>query len=637
MTIDNGKMTGNYGGMAINNLGTLTVSNCTFSGNSAQAGGAINNTGTLTVLGSTFTDNTSTVYGGGAIENFGTALVCNSTLCGNTAFTNGSAIENSSGTLAVDSSTITGNAASAGNGGGIMAGSTDVALLNTIVAGNFVTGSPSTANDVSGTLGYQFDCLIGGTASSAGLMAPGNYGGPTETIGLLPTSPAHGAGNGGVLTYVASSSGIGDSLTANTFAVSFATFLAPGMVIAIDNEQMLVDSVNTSNDMLTVTRAVNGSTLAAHSDGAALDLPTDQRGITRNNDIGAFSYSGFVPSIIDSAYGINLLPSSDNGAGQTIAIIDYFGDPTVASDLHTFDQEFGLPDPPSFEQVSSNGTPTTLLTGLPNEDDESGAISQDVEWVHAIAPGANIMLVDVANTDNDWITGVDWAATHGASVVSMSGTAYGGFPGESSQDQNFNPAAYPGVTFVYDSGDYGSGNNVASATLVSAGSGYHVGDILNVLGGTNAGGSASTVAELYVSAVTASGGIQSTGFSVSAGGLYTSEPTNPVSVTDVTTPAATGATFTLTFAQEAGSDSPDVLDVGGTSLTVNANGIYAGESVWSGSGGGISSFESEPVYQEQVLVIHSGTSVVAANGWRAAPRCGLRCRPEYRLRLLRLV
>jgi subtilase family serine protease len=55
------------------------------------------------------------------------------------------------------------------------------------------------------------------------------------------------------------------------------------------------------------------------------------------------------PAEIRTAYGINSL--AGNGAGQTIAIVDAYDDPTIASDLQAFDAAFGLPDPPSFRKV----------------------------------------------------------------------------------------------------------------------------------------------------------------------------------------------------------------------------------------------------------------------------------------------
>ena len=121
MSIDDGNAGTAYGG-GIQNSGSLTISDCNLSGDSAEAGGAISNgysTSTLTVLNCTFNDDSSTKYGGGAIENFGTMQVVDSTFDGNTACTNGGAIESSAGTITVDGGTIADNTAGNGDGGGI--------------------------------------------------------------------------------------------------------------------------------------------------------------------------------------------------------------------------------------------------------------------------------------------------------------------------------------------------------------------------------------------------------------------------------------------------------------------------------------------------------------------------------------
>ena len=84
-------------GGAIYNGGTLTITNSTFSNNSApnSDGGAIYNGGTLTITNSTFSNNSAPVTAGGAIENsVGTVRVINSTFSNNSASSYGGAIEN---------------------------------------------------------------------------------------------------------------------------------------------------------------------------------------------------------------------------------------------------------------------------------------------------------------------------------------------------------------------------------------------------------------------------------------------------------------------------------------------------------------------------------------------------------------
>ena len=145
------------------------------------------------------------------------------------------------------------------------------------------------------------------------------------------------------------------------------------------------------------------------------------------------SVSGFSPQQIRTAYGIDAISwgaIKGDGTGQTIAIVDAYDDPNLVnstspnfsiSDLAQFDKQFGLPDPPSFTKIAQDGS-----TNLPQTDGTGEweiEESLDVEWAHAIAPGASIVLVECHSaSDQDLMsTGVQTAAAlPGVSVVSMS-------------------------------------------------------------------------------------------------------------------------------------------------------------------------------------------------------------------------
>jgi hypothetical protein len=166
--------------------------------------------------------------------------------------------------------------------------------------------------------------------------------------------------------------------------------------------------------------------------------------------------AGFTPSQVTQAYGLNAITFSSNGqtiqgngAGQTIAIVDAYHDPNLASDLHTFDQANSLPDP-TLTQINQAGTTTN--------DGWAGEEALDVEWAHAIAPGAQIVVVE-AKSDSvaNLTTAVSTARTlSGVSVVSMS---WGGSetPSETQSDSLFTtPAGHTGITFIASSGDSGA-------------------------------------------------------------------------------------------------------------------------------------------------------------------------------------
>ena len=209
--------------------------------------------------------------------------------------------------------------------------------------------------------------------------------------------------------------------------------------------------------------------------------------------------TGFAPAQVRHAYGFDQI--ANLGAGQTIAIVDAYDDPNIESDLGVFSAQFGLP-----ACTTANGCFQKIYASRKPRANAGWSleISLDVEWSHAIAPQAKIILVEAASASlSDLMHAVDVAVANGASVVSMS---FGGNDSSSelNSDFHFNVSH---VTFVASSGDSGTGAEYPAA-------------------------------------------------------------------------------------------SPYVVAVGGTTLQVNDSaGTYGGETAWSGSGGGLSSYESEPGYQ----------------------------------------
>jgi len=138
LTVTNSTLSGNsanYGG-GIYNAGALTVTNTTFSGNSASYGGGIFNNGTLNVSSSTFFSNTVTTGYGGGIGNYGTLTATNTTFSSNSASNNGGGIGNY-GALSVSNTTFFSNTATV-YGGGIFNYGT-LTATNTTFSGNSAT------------------------------------------------------------------------------------------------------------------------------------------------------------------------------------------------------------------------------------------------------------------------------------------------------------------------------------------------------------------------------------------------------------------------------------------------------------------------------------------------------------------
>ena len=230
--------------------------------------------------------------------------------------------------------------------------------------------------------------------------------------------------------------------------------------------------------------------------------------------------SGLSPGAIATAYGF----PPGGGSGETIAVVDAFNDPTATTDLAAFSAEYGLPTCSTtdgcFAKVNETGGGTYPAT----TNRWALEMSLDIEWAHALAPYAHILLVEATTTSlTDMFGAVGFAAQH-AQYVSMS---WGGpeFSAETSFDSTF--TSYPGVSFFAASGD-----------------------------------SASSV-------------------------LYP-------------------------------SSSPDVVSVGGTTLTVTAStGAWKSETAWSSAGGGCSVFEAASAAQRAFPTYdQSGAS---CNGFRATP------------------
>ena len=125
------------------------------------------------------------------------------------------------------------------------------------------------------------------------------------------------------------------------------------------------------------------------------------------------------PAQITTAYAFNGITFNNgtvkgDGTGTTIAIVDAYNDTHIGSDISTFDAQFGLPnnDPLATVLMGGSSTPYSATWAL--------EASLDVEWAHAIAPGAKILLVQAASSSlSDLLSAVSYASAH-ANVVSMS-------------------------------------------------------------------------------------------------------------------------------------------------------------------------------------------------------------------------
>jgi subtilase family serine protease len=198
--------------------------------------------------------------------------------------------------------------------------------------------------------------------------------------------------------------------------------------------------------------------------------------------------SCFGPAAIRASYNVNpLYAQGVDGRGQTIAIVDSYGSDTMAHDLHVFDQAFGVaamcgeegvtctPGMPTFSVLSVQGSPATKAppstSNSPGQEDKAAwalEVALDVEMSHAMAPGANILLVTTPTAETLGVQGfpdmmkaekyvVD---NHLATVISQSfGSSEAAFGSAKSLENlrdAFKAAAASGVTVLASSGDSGT-------------------------------------------------------------------------------------------------------------------------------------------------------------------------------------
>jgi subtilase family serine protease len=184
--------------------------------------------------------------------------------------------------------------------------------------------------------------------------------------------------------------------------------------------------------------------------------------------------TGLTPAQIESAYALTGL----NGGGRTVAVVDAYNDPKLASDLKTYRAQFGLPKCTAkngcLSIVNEKGKASPLPSGDPGWGTEE---SLDVDAISAACPSCHIRLVEASSTsDQDLGTAVQTAAaTPGVVAISNS---YGGSEsaGQTAYDADYH---HPGIAVTVSSGDDGYGvefpasspyvTAVGGTTLTSAG------------------------------------------------------------------------------------------------------------------------------------------------------------------------
>ena len=178
-----------------------------------------------------------------------------------------------------------------------------------------------------------------------------------------------------------------------------------------------------------------------------------------NSALGTLAPCGYQPSELQTAYNLTpLYQAGLDGTGVTVAIVDAFGSSTIQSDLATFSYYMGLPAP----NLTIVGTPTaTPYDSDPNLQGWADETTLDVEWVHAIAPGAHILLVVAQdNSFTNLMQAIQTAAsTPNVVVISNSWSGYESgtdVPLRQAFDQLLMMANAAGESVDFASGDAGN-------------------------------------------------------------------------------------------------------------------------------------------------------------------------------------
>jgi subtilase family serine protease len=185
----------------------------------------------------------------------------------------------------------------------------------------------------------------------------------------------------------------------------------------------------------------------------------------------------YTPAQLEALYGLpTAYKAGFDGTGQTIVLLEAYGDPTIEADANAFCKLTGLPPFTSsnFKIIYPDGPPVSPVAGILLGWDIEIAI--DVQWAHSIAPGAKIVVVVAQGADNESLqAGMSYIIkNHLGNAVSDS---WGGEPDllsgpleEQSYDQILEMAAAKGVSFQFstgDDGDNGLGSPIGAPAVPS--------------------------------------------------------------------------------------------------------------------------------------------------------------------------
>lgn len=264
------------------------------------------------------------------------------------------------------------------------------------------------------------------------------------------------------------------------FGVGLAKYKVDGQVLRAADKELSVPA-GLANDVLGVVGVDQAAQLLKpdHTDGTPNDVPpsagfrnappcsqyfgqkTDTTDPAYAGKQEPYVTCGYTPSQLRSAYGIDNAPS--DGRGTTVAIVDAFASPTLYQDAAEYARRNDPGNPLKRSQFSEKVFPTNSAAEPPDQCDAAGWYGEqtlDVEAVHGMAPGANILYVGGSDCqDSSLDSALNWiVAGHKADVVSNSyGDAGEDIPADEVKvwNQIAVQAALEGISVLFSSGDNG--------------------------------------------------------------------------------------------------------------------------------------------------------------------------------------
>lgn len=386
LTVTNSTLLGNsanYGGGIYSYNGTLMVTNCTLSGNSAsQRGGGISNNGAMTITNCTISGNSASFYDGG-ISNNGTMTLTNCTLSRNSAWLHGGGISNN-GTLTITNCTLTSNSAGRDTGG---------LSLDGIGGGIFNSNGTLTVTNCT----FTGNSAGGGT----GIYKYGTGGGIYNSNGTLTVTNCTFSGNstGGTGAGISS----GGALTVTNCTLSGNSAGSRGGAI-----HKVSGTLTITNSTLTANSAFRGGGVSSSGDSSLVTLNNtiiagNESRVGEGPEIYLFSgmLSGFHNLIGDGSGQTSLVNSSDgNIVGTAASPVDPL---FVRNPLDGGDGWVDDPGTPGVDESANNDYGDLRLRyESPAFDAGSNLLAVDAD--------GNPLTTDLAGNPRIWFERVDMGA-----------------------------------------------------------------------------------------------------------------------------------------------------------------------------------------------------------------------------------